>query len=97
MCFLFCFFTESQFVILQGTVFVSCDSTLIPLLKANTSQDFPLCFLYFLVQSQQCLVLANFLVNHDHYFPIKHFLKAGSYHSHNKVLNVELLREKHHQ
>lgn len=41
---LFCFFTESQFVILQGTVFVSHDSMLMPLLEANTSQDFLLCF-----------------------------------------------------
>lgn len=44
---LFCLFTESQFVILQGTVFVSHDSMLMPLLKANTSQNFPLCFSHF--------------------------------------------------
>lgn len=43
----FCFFIESQFVILQGTVFVSRDSMLIPLLKANASRDFSLVFFIF--------------------------------------------------
>lgn len=70
---LFCLFTESQFVILQGTVFVSHDSMLMPLLKANTSQDFPLCFSDFLVQFQLCLVLASFLVNHDPIFLFNFF------------------------